>query len=54
MDFLLHLARSLCQVFTQRLRQWTKPDNRAPALDVALDLTRSKSKLMLENAPLRQ
>jgi hypothetical protein len=30
-----------------------QPDNRSPVLDVALDLTRSKSELMIENALLR-
>ncbi len=54
MDFLLQPVRSLLQAIKQRLRQWTKPDNRALALDVALDLTRSKSELMIENALLRR
>jgi hypothetical protein len=34
----------------QRVRRWTKPDNHAPIPNGALDLTRSKSELMLENA----
>ena len=38
----------------QRLRRWTKPDNQSPALNAVLDLTRTKSELMLENALLRQ
>jgi hypothetical protein len=54
MDFLLQPVRSLLQAIKQRLRQWTKPDNRALALDVVLDLTRSKSELMIENALLRR
>ena len=54
MDFLLQVVRSLLQAIKQRLRQWTKPDNRAPILDVALDLTRSKSELLMENALLRR
>jgi hypothetical protein len=54
MDFLLQRLRSLLQGIKQRLRQWTKPDNRALALNVALDLTRSKSELMIENALLRR
>jgi hypothetical protein len=54
MDFLLQPVRSLLQAVKQRLRRWTKPDNRALALDVALDLTRSKSELMIENALLRR
>jgi hypothetical protein len=53
MGFLLQPVRSLLQAIKQRLRQWTKPDNRALALDVALDLTRSKSEL-IENALLRR
>ena len=54
MDFLLQPVRSLLQAIKQRLRQWTKPDNRALALDVALDLTHSKSELIVENALLRR
>jgi hypothetical protein len=54
MDFLLQPVHSLLQAIKQRLRQWTKPDNRASVLDVALDLTRSKSELMIENALLRR
>ena len=38
----------------QRLRRWTKPDNQSLALNAVLDLTRSKSELVLENALLRQ
>jgi hypothetical protein len=53
MDFLLQPVRSLLQTINQRLRQWTKPNSHDPALDVALDLTRSKSELMIENALLR-
>jgi hypothetical protein len=53
-DFLLQRLHSLLQAIKQRLRQWTKPDNRASVLDVALDLTRSKSELMIENALLRR
>ena len=45
---------SLCQILLQPLRRWTKPDNYAPIPNGALDLTRSKSELMLENALLRQ
>jgi hypothetical protein len=46
MNFLRQLVRSLLQPIKQRLRQWTKPGNHTPALDVALDLTRSKSELI--------
>ena len=45
---------SLCQILLQPVRRWTKPDNHAPIPNAALDLTRSKSELMLENALLRQ
>jgi len=41
-------------VSKQALRQWTKPDNRSLALNAALDMTRSKSELVLENALLCQ
>jgi putative transposase len=48
--------QSLCRGAKQRLRQWTRPDNSNDSLAVgtALDLTRSKSELVLENALLRQ
>ena len=45
---------SLCQSAKQRLRQWTKPDNHALVLNAAMDLTRSKPELVLENMLLRQ
>jgi hypothetical protein len=45
---------SLCQILLQPVRCWTKPDNHAPIPNAALDLPRSKSELMLENALLRQ
>jgi putative transposase len=45
---------SLCQAAKQRLRQWTKPDNHGLALNAAMDLTRSKPELILENILLRQ
>lgn len=48
--------QSLYHRATQRLRQWIRPDNSSDSLAVgmALDLTRSKSELVLENALLRQ
>ena len=53
-----HLIRrclnALCHEVNQRLRRWTKPYNQSLALNVVLDLTRSKSELVLENALLRQ
>ena len=54
MSFLRQRAHSLCQAIKQRLRQWTKPDNHALTLNAVLDITRSKSELVLENALLRQ
>jgi putative transposase len=44
----------LWQIFQSTLRLWTKPDNRSLLLDAALDLNRTKSELILENALLRQ
>ena len=38
---------SLCQVLLQPVRRWTKPDNHAPIPNAALDVTRSKSELIL-------
>jgi putative transposase len=38
----------------QRLRHWTKPDNHDLVLNAALDLTRSKPELLLENMLLCQ
>ena len=45
---------SLCQAAKQRLRRWTKPDSHALVLNAAMDLTRGKSELVLENMLLRQ
>ena len=45
---------SLWQSVKQRFRQWTKPDNHTPALSMVIDLTRTKSELVLENAFLCQ
>ena len=45
---------SLCQILLKPVRRWIKPDNHAPIPNAALDLMRSKSELMLENALLRQ
>ena len=54
MNFIRQNVHSFCQAVLHRLRQWTKPDNHTLALNAALDLTRSKSELVLENAILRQ
>jgi hypothetical protein len=47
-------VQSLCHGITQRLRQWTRPDSTSLAVGTALDLNRSKSERVLENALLRQ
>ncbi len=54
MTFLHSHIVSLCQAVKQRLRQWTRPDNHTLILNTAVDLTRSKPELVLENALLRQ
>ena len=54
MNFLRRIVHSLSQAVIQRLRQWTQPDNHTMALNTVLDLTRSKSELVLEIALLRQ
>ena len=52
--FFAHSIGSLWQAVNRWLRQWTKPINDTLVLYTALDLTRSKSELVLENALLRQ
>ena len=54
MNLIRQSVQSLFQVVKQRLRQWTKPDNHSLLINAALDLTRPKSELILENALLRQ
>jgi transposase InsO family protein len=59
MDFILpsgirRRLNSLRHAAKQLLRRWTKPDNQSLALNAVLDLSRSKSELLLENALLRQ
>ena len=44
---------SLCQSAKQRLRYWTMPHNHDLVLNAAMDLTRSKQELVLENVLLR-
>ena len=46
--------RSLCQAVKQFFRRWTKPNDDALVLNTALDLTRSITELVIENALLRQ
>jgi putative transposase len=45
---------SFYQAAKRRLRQWTKPNSHALVLNAAMDLTRSKPELVLENMLLRQ
>ena len=45
---------TLCQAAKRLLRRWTKPDSHGLVLNTALDLTRSKPELVLENILLRQ
>jgi putative transposase len=54
MNFLHLHIRSRWQAIKQRIRQSVKPDNHSPIPNAVLDLTRSKSELILENALLRQ
>jgi hypothetical protein len=54
MDFLLQPVRSLWQSIKRSIQQWVEPDNHSPVVNAALDLTRSKSEFMIENALLRQ
>jgi putative transposase len=53
-SLILRSIGSLWQAIKRPLRQWTKPDNHSLALNAALDMTRSKSELVLENALLCQ
>jgi hypothetical protein len=53
-SFVRNSVDSYCQAAKQRLRQWTKPDNHDPVLNAAMDLTRSRQELLLENMRLRQ
>jgi hypothetical protein len=54
MNFLRQIVLSFSQAVKQCLRQWTQPDNHTLVLNTVLDLTRSKSELLLEIALLRQ
>jgi putative transposase len=53
-SFVRQSIDSLCQSAKQRLRLWTKPYNHDLFPNAAIDLTRSKSELVLENMLLRQ
>jgi hypothetical protein len=52
--FLSQSIGSLWQAVKRRFRQWTKPIDDTLVLSTALDLTRSRLELILENALLRQ
>ena len=54
LSFVRQSIESVCQAAKQRLRRWTKPDNHDLVLNAAMDLTRSKQELVLENMLLRQ
>ena len=53
-SFLLQGKDTLCQAVKQCLCLWMKPDNHDLVLNAAMDLTRSKPELLLENMLLRQ
>ncbi len=44
----------LNQSLMSRLRKWTKPITDSPLVGAAMDVTRSRRELLLENALLRQ
>ena len=52
--FLQEVLDLTCQTATQHLRRWTKPDNHDLVLNAAMELTRSKPELVLENMLVRQ
>jgi putative transposase len=53
-SIILRRLGSIQQAIKRSLRQLTKPDNHSLVLNAALDMTRSKQELILENALLRQ
>ena len=54
LSFVRQSIESVYQAAKQRLRRRAKPDNHDPVLNAAMDLTRVKSELLLENMLLRQ
>ena len=48
------MITSICQRFAQVIHRWVKPNNPPLLLEASLDLTRSRSQIILENAFLRQ
>ena len=53
-SFVRQCADSLYKTVKRYLLRCTKPDNHTLLLNVAIDLARSKSELVLENTLLRQ
>ncbi len=54
MSRIQQLVHSLRQAVEQRLRDWTGPENHGPVLNAALDFSRCRPELVIENAPLSQ
>jgi len=54
LSFVRQSIESVYQAAQQRLCRWAKPDDHDPVLNAAMDLTRTKSELLLENMLLRQ
>jgi hypothetical protein len=54
LSLILRSIASVWKAIKRSLRQWTRPGNHSLALNAALDMTRAKSELVLENALLRQ
>ena len=54
MNLLQQSVHALCRAVKHLLRRWTKPSNDALVRNAAVDLTRNKTELVLENALLRQ
>ena len=54
LPFVRQAADAVCQAVKRHLRWWTKPGNHPLVLNAALDLTRSRTELVVENALLRQ
>jgi hypothetical protein len=53
-SFVRQSMDALCRAAKQYLRRWTRPDSHDLVLNAAMDLTRSKQELLLENLLLRQ
>jgi hypothetical protein len=53
-SFLQRAMKSLCQAAGQHLHRWTRPQDQTPALTATINLTCSKSELVLERTLLHQ